>query len=156
VPPLGPGEYAEGPQYVDALVQAARGLPGARRDRLALAGHSRGGGATLQYLLDKGDVQAAVLHSSGYALRPETRAAEFNTPILILHGSTEPAGGGSANNDVALARTFEAALRKNQKSVEANYYEGGGHNTFFTNATQRDAEVRRMIEFLRRHLGTAN
>ena len=30
--------------------QAARALPGARPDRLALVGHSRGGGEALQYV----------------------------------------------------------------------------------------------------------
>jgi dipeptidyl aminopeptidase/acylaminoacyl peptidase len=101
-----------------------------------------------------GDVQAIILHDAGYALRPATRAAEFKTPILILHGTADgPAGGGSANSDVALARDFEAALRRNGKSVEANYYEGGGHLTFFTNSTQYDDEVKKMIGFLRRYLG---
>ena len=75
IPPLGPGEYPEGVQVVDALVQTMRELPGARADRLALVGHSRGAGATQQYLLVGGNVQAAVLHSSGYALKPWTRAA---------------------------------------------------------------------------------
>jgi carboxymethylenebutenolidase len=154
-PPLGPGEYAEGLQYIDALVQATGALPGARPDRLALVGHSRGGGKSLQYVLAIGSVQAVILHSAGYALRPATRAAEFKTPILIMHGTADgPADGGSANTDIALARDFEAALRRNGKSVEANYYEGGGHNTFFTNSTQRDDEVKRMIRFLQRYLGT--
>ena len=74
-------------------------------------------------------------------------------PILIMHGTTEPAGGGSANNHVALARDFETALRRHQKAVEASYYEGGGHNSFFINPAQRDDELKTMIEFLRRHVG---
>jgi dienelactone hydrolase len=157
VPPLGPGAYEEGLQYIDGLVQATRALPGARPDRLALVGHSRGGGGSLQYVLAIDNVQAVILHSAGYALRPANRAAEFKTPILIMHGTADgpaDAGGGSAISDVALARDFEAALRRNGKSVEANYYEGGGHNTFFTNSTQRDDEVKRMIRFLRQYLGT--
>src|SRR5215468_5492669 len=36
VPPLGPGAYEEGLQYIDGLVQATRALPDARPDRLAL------------------------------------------------------------------------------------------------------------------------
>lgn len=154
IPPLKVDAYPEAVQYIDALVQAARALPGARPDRLALAGHSRGGGETLQYLLAIANVQAAVLHSAGHGYRPMTRAAEFQTPILLMHGTADgPTGGGNANTDVVLARDFETALRRNGKSVEANYYEGGGHNTFFTNSTQRDDEMKRMIRFLRRHLG---
>ena len=153
-PPLGPGAYEEGLQYIDALVQAARALPGARTDRLALLGHSRGGAGSLQYVLSIGNVQAIILHDAGHALRPVTRAGDFNTPILIMHGTADgPASGGSANTDVALARDFEAALRRNGKSVEANYYEGGGHNTFFSNSTQHNDEVKRMLGFLRRYLG---
>ena len=71
IPPLGSGDYPETVQFVDALVQATRALPDVRTDRLALVGHSRGAGeATLKYLLANGTAQAAVLHSSGYALRP--------------------------------------------------------------------------------------
>jgi carboxymethylenebutenolidase len=144
------GAYPDAVQYIDALVQAARALPGARPDRLALVGHSRGGSEILQYLLATGNVQAAVLHSSSQVYRPVTRAAEFRVPILILHGTADE---NSVHTKVALVREFEAALRRNQKHVEAHYYEGGGHNTFFTNPTQRDDELKRMIEFLRRHLG---
>jgi dipeptidyl aminopeptidase/acylaminoacyl peptidase len=71
-----------------------------------------------------------------------------------MHGSADgPTTGGSANTDVSLARDFETALRRNGKSVEADYYEGGGHNTFFSNPTQRKDEVKRMIGFLRQYLG---
>jgi dienelactone hydrolase len=155
IPPLKIDTYPEAVQYIDALVQAARRLPGARAGRLALVGHSRGGGETLQYLLAIGHVQAAVLHSAGHGYRPVSRAAEFNTPILIMHGTADgPEGGGNANTDVALAREFERALRRNGNSVETNYYEGGGHNTFFTNSTQRADEMKKMIRFLQRYLGT--
>jgi dienelactone hydrolase len=155
IPPLKRDAYPEAVKYIDALVQTARALPGVRRDRIALVGHSRGGGEALQYLLAKGSVQAVVLHSTGHGYRPANRAAEFNVPILLLHGTADgPAGGGGVNTQVALTRAFEAALRRNHKPVEAHYYEGGGHNTFFTNPTQHDDELKRMIEFLRRHLGS--
>ena len=138
-------------QFVDALVQAMRGLPGVRGDRIAVVGHSRGAGATQQYLLAGGTVQAAVLHSSGYALRPWNRAAEFSVPILIMHGT---AGSASERtHSSSFAREFESSLRANKKPVETAYCEGCGHNTFFTNSAQRDDELKRMIEFLRRHLG---
>ncbi len=148
-PPLGSGEYPEAVQFVDALVQATRALPGARADRIALVGHSRGAGATQQYLLASGNVQASILHSSGYALRPWNRAAEFNVPILIMHGTADNFG---ENTQFGFAREFEMGLRANKKPVETAYCEGCGHNTFFTNSAQRDDELKRMIEFLRRHL----
>jgi dienelactone hydrolase len=150
IPPLGPGEYPTAVQFVDALAQATRALPGARADRLALVGHSRGAGATQQYLLASGNVQAAVLHSSGYALRPWTRAAELNLPILIMHGTADSFG---ENTQFRFAREFEMALRANKRPVQTAYCEGCGHSTFFTNSTQRDDELKRMIEFLRSHLG---
>jgi hypothetical protein len=109
--------------YSDAVVRVARALPGARPERLRIAGHSRGGGETLQYLLAIGGVQAAVLHSAGHGYRPVTRVGEFNVPMLILHGTADgPADGGGVNTQVSLAREFEAALRRNQKPVEAQYY----------------------------------
>ncbi len=150
IPPLGPGEYPEAVQFVDALVQATRARPGVRVDRLALVGHSRGAGAAQQYLLAKDNVQASVLHSSGYALRLWRRAAEFNAPILIMHGTADSMG---ENTQFGLAREFEMALRANNKPVETAYCEGCGHNTFFTNSAQRDDELNKMTEFLRRHLG---
>jgi dienelactone hydrolase len=151
IPPLGSGEYPEAVPFVDALVQTTRALPDVRADRLALVGHSRGAGeATLKYLLANGNVQAAVLHSSGYAPRPWQRAAEFSVPILIMHGTADSM---SENTQFRLAREFEMALRANNKPVETAYCEGCGHNTFFTNSAQRDDELKRMTEFLRRHLG---
>ncbi len=153
IPPLKRDSYPEAVQYISAIVKAARTLPGARADRLGIVGHSRGGGETLQYLLAIGDVQAAVLHSAGHGYRPVTRAAEFSVPILLLHGTVDgPADGGGVNTQVALARDFEAELRRNRKSIEAHYYEGGGHNTFFTDATQRGDELKKVIAFLRHHL----
>lgn len=154
VQPLQPVEYPDAVRLVDGLVRAARLLPGARGDRLALVGHSRGGGAIQQYLLAGGHVQAAVFHSSGFALRPWNRAAEFDVPILIMHGTADgPADGGGPNTRVERAREFEAALRANKKSVESAYCDGCGHNTFFTKPSQRHEEVKRMVQFLRDHLG---
>ena len=150
IPRLGAGEYPEAVRFVDALVQATQALPGARADRLALIGHSRGAGAVQQFILTGGHVQAAILHSSGYGLRPWTRAAEFNAPILIMHGTED---GFSDNTRFVLAREFETSLRTNNKPVETAYCEGCGHSTFFTNPTQRGEELERMVEFLRRRLG---
>lgn len=157
IPPLEHDEHPEAIRYIGAIVDAARTLSGARADRVGLVGHSRGSGEILQYLLAVGDVQAAVLHAAGHGYRPVTRAAEFNVPMLLLHGTADgPADGGGINTRVALVRDFEAELRRNRKNVEAHYYEGGGHNTFFTDPTQRDVELKKMITFLWRHLGTSS
>jgi len=143
----------EAMQTVDALVQAARTLPGARPDRVGLFGHSRGAGATLNYILGAGHVQAAVLNSGGYPNELADRAAQVKAPILILHGKADgPADGGSALTSVQMARDFEAALRRAGKPVEAMYYEGSGHNGIFTSPTQYDDEVKRIVAFLRRCL----
>lgn len=56
IPALKRDAYPEAVQYIDAVVKAARALPGARADRLGVVGHSRGGGETLQYLVAIGNV----------------------------------------------------------------------------------------------------
>ena len=105
----------------------------------------------MQYLLAVGGGHAAVLHAAGHGYRPVTRAAEFTVPMLLLHGTADgPADGAGVNTQVALAREFEAALRRNGKAIETHYSEGGGHGTFFTNVD----ELKKMIAFLWRHLGT--
>jgi carboxymethylenebutenolidase len=152
-PPMPSASSPEAMQTVDALVQAARALPGARPDRVGLFGHSRGGGATLNYILGAGNVGAAVLNSAGYPRELADLASEVKTPILMLHGTADgPADGGSAFTNVRMARDFEAALRRSGKPVEAMYYEGGRHNGIFTTSTQYRDEVQRMVTFLRRHL----
>ena len=115
-------------EIVDALVQATRGLPGVRADRLALIGHSRGGGAALNYV---STTWPRADHSGGYGTQPADHAAQFNVSILILHGTVDsPANGGNAVTNVRMAREFEAALRREGKPVEAIYYERGGPDSF--------------------------
>jgi dipeptidyl aminopeptidase/acylaminoacyl peptidase len=138
-------------RIIDALVSATRALPGVRADRIGLVGHSRGAGATLYYVQQFADVKAAALDSSGYA--DEHVAASVKAPILILHGVADgPANAGSTFTAVQRARDFEAALRSAGKAVDAHYYERGEHNSFFTDATQHDDEVQRMVAFFRRYL----
>ena len=149
-PPLPGASSPEALQALDALVQAARTLPGARPDRIALFGHSRGGGPVMNHILRVGSVQAAVLNSGGY---PSHLSTDVKSPLLILHGTADsPEDGGVAVTNVEMARDFEAKLRAAGKSVEAVYYEGGRHNDIFTNPTQYRDEVQRMLAFLRRHL----
>ena len=150
-PPMPSASSPEAMQTLDALVQAARALPGARSDRMGLFGHSRGGGPIVSYVLGAGNVQAVVLNSAGY---PATLSPQLKAPVLILHGTADsPADGGVAVTNVQMARDFEAKLRSAGKSVEAVYYEGGRHNDIFSSPTQYRDEVQRMLTFLRRHLG---
>jgi len=152
-PPLSAASSDTAQRTVAALVRAVSHLPGVRADRVALFGHSRGGGAALNYILRSHSVRAAVLNSAGYPAAMVERARDIRTPILILHGTADdPADGGSALSNVQMARDFESALRRAGKPVEAKYYEGGRHNGLFASATQRDDEVERAMTFLQRYL----
>jgi len=152
-PPMSEASSTVAQKTVESLVQAVRSLPDVRADRVALFGHSRGGGAALNYILRAETVRAAVLNSAGYPAELAERAAEVKVPLLILHGAADsPADGGSPMTDVQMAHNFETALRRAGKQVQAVYYDGAGHNAIFTSATQYDDEVQRMTAFLRRHL----
>ena len=152
-PPLSAASSDTAQRAVDALVRAVRDLPGVRAERVALFGHSRGGGAALNYILRSHSVRAVVLNSTGYPAEIVERVGSIRTPILILHGTADdPTDGGSALSNVQMARTFESALRRAGKPVEVKYYDGGRHNGLFANATQRDDEVERTITFLQRYL----
>jgi dienelactone hydrolase len=157
-PPLvessGPDRFRVARLTIDTLIQTIRTLPNVRADRVALFGHSRGAGAALDYVLTHpGEVQAAILNSAGYPPELPTRVSVINIPILILHGTADgPADGGSAFTNVEMARRFEAALRDARKIVETKYYEGTGHNSLFSVASQHQDAVQRMAVFLSRTL----
>jgi dienelactone hydrolase len=152
-PPMPDASSPEALQTVESVVQAARSLSGANPDRIGIFGHSRGGGAALNYALEKGSVQAVVLNSSRYPGQPDGVASRMKAPILMLHGTADsPDDGGSSATDIEMARDFEAALLRAGKQVEAVYYEGGRHNSIFTSATQCDDEIQRISAFLLRHL----
>jgi len=152
-PPVPPPFSPEAMRTIDALVHAARTLPGVRADRIGLFGHSRGGGAALAYLLGRDSIQAVVLNSSGYSRNASELAAQAKAPILMLHGTADsPEDGGAPATNVQMARDFEAKLREAGKPVEAVYYEGGRHNDIFKNETQRSDEIQRMTRFFRRYL----
>ena len=151
-PPLTAAATPEARRAVDALMQVTRTLPGVRPDRVALFGHSRGGGAALHYVMSDGTAQAVVLNSAGYPRELNSRVGDIKVPILILHGIDDrPADGGSSMTGVERARSFEAALRDAGKQVEARYYEGG-HNSIFASERQHEAEVEAIVAFLERHL----
>jgi dienelactone hydrolase len=152
-PPMPAHGSADALRSVAAIVDATGGLRGVDAGRVAVFGHSRGGGAALNYVLGGGRARAAVLHSAGYPAGLAQRIDRLAVPVLILHGTADgPSDGGSAVTALGMARAFEAALRRAGKDVEASYYQGGGHNGMFTSRAQWRDEVRRTAAFLRRHL----
>jgi carboxymethylenebutenolidase len=152
-PPMPPPSSPEAMRTLDALVHVARTLPGGRADRIGLFGHSRGGGAALAYLLERDNVQAVVLNSSGYSVNASELVSQAKAPILMLHGTADsPEDGGAPATNVQMARDFEAKLRQAGKPVEVVYYEGGRHNDIFTNKNQYNDEMQQIRSFLRRHL----
>ena len=152
-PPITPASSDSAYQTLDVLLQAVRDLPGVRPGRVALFGHSRGGGVALNYALSGGAVDALVLDSTGYPGDLLPQVPRLHVPILILHGAKDsPADGGSAVTDVKMARSFDAALRIAGKTVEAKFYSTGTHSGIFASRTQRADELRRIAAFLRRTL----
>ena len=148
-PPMPAGSSPEALQSLETLVRAARTLPGARPDRLALFGHSRGAAPVLNYILKNATARAVILNSSGY---PSTLPTDVKAPLLMLHGTADsPDDGGVAVTQIDMARDFEKKLRAAGKPVEAVYYDGGRHNDIFSNPTQYRAEVQEMLKFLHRY-----
>ena len=137
-------------QTLDALANSVKMMPDARG--VALFGHSRGGGAALDYALRRpGAVVAIVLNSTGYPLEVTNASPTLNVPVLMMHGTADsPADGGSAFTNVEMARRFESALRTGGKYVETKYYEGGGHNSMFSSSAQYEDAVQRISTFLHR------
>lgn len=145
--PLGP----EVVRLIDSLAHATRNLPQSRSDRLALFGHSRGGGAVLNYVLRRRGIQAAVLSSARYPASLLSLCHELQTSILMLHGTDDrPEDGGTEFTHVEMARAFERALRAAAKQVEAVYYSGGRHNDIFAQESRYADELSRICTFLER------
>src|SRR6185295_7533599 len=145
-PPISMASSEQARETVDALLKAVRQLATTRADRIALFGHSRGGGVALNYILRQSGVYAAVLDSTGYPSEVTTAAAQVQAPILLLHGTADqPADGGSPMSSVEMARAFEAAVRKAGRPIQAHYYEAARHNGIFTSESQREDEVQRTV-----------
>jgi dienelactone hydrolase len=152
-PPVPNASDPAAQQTVDALVRAVRTLPDVRPDRIALFGHSRGGGAALTYALARSEVQAVVLNSGGYPDWVTARAGELKAPVLILHGALDgPPQGGTGVTSPGMARAFAAAAHHAGKPVELQIYERGEHNSIFADRRQHDDEIRRIKAFLARTL----
>ncbi|HEV8283065.1 MAG TPA: alpha/beta fold hydrolase [Chitinophagaceae bacterium] len=139
---------------IDTLLVEVKKLSQVQKNHIALFGHSRGGGAALNYAFTHpGKVQALILNSTGYPPEVIQRASGLDVPILIIHGTVnDPADGGSALANIEMAKQFEDALKSAKKNVEAKYYEGSGHNTLFSNADQFNDTVRQILQFLKKKL----
>lgn len=157
-PPLvdvpGPDRFRVARLTIDSLVRKINTLSEVCNGNVMLFGHSRGGGAALDFVLTRpGKVQGLILNSCGYPTEVIKRASEINIPILILHGTADsPSEGGSAFTNISMVRQFEAALRSANKNVEVNYYEHGGHNGIFTSVTQFETTIQRISTFMRNKL----
>ena len=152
-PPLPEPLSEDALRTVSTLVQAVRILPDVLPNAIGIFGHSRGGGATLNYILRQADVQAAILNSARYPDELRGLASELEVPLLILHGTADSlADGGTEFTKVEMARDFEKRLTAAGKSVEAVYYEEGRHNGVFEDAAQYLDEVQRTAVFLQRKL----
>jgi alpha-beta hydrolase superfamily lysophospholipase len=125
-------------------------LPEVLPNAIGIVGHSRGGGATLNYVLRRADVQAAVLNSARYPSELRSLAPQLEVPLLILHGTDDSlADGGTEFTNVEMARDFERRLSAAGKSVEAVYYDAGRHNGIFESTTQYRDAVHRIVHFLK-------
>ncbi len=139
---------------IDSLIGAVKKNPIVQSEHLFLFGHSRGAGASLDYVLSHpGKVQGLILNSCGYPAEVIKRAKEIKASVLILHGTSDGAAdgaadGGSAVTNIDMARQFEAALKTTNKNVETKYYEGSGHNAIFSDKPQREDSMKRIVDFI--------
>ena len=157
-PPLldAPGEdrFRVARVIIDSLVGKASALPYVKKNQLALFGHSRGGGASINYVLTHPNkVQVIILNSTGYPPGVIKRASEVNVPVLIIHGTeNNPDEGGSSLANIEMAQQFETALRTANRDVEVKYYKGSGHNALFSDPAQFDDTIKQVSTFLLKKL----
>ena len=145
--PMGPSAAAR--STITDLVAAVRMLPGVRPDRIALFGHSRGAGATINYLEHGGAARAAVLNSSGYPDEYIAAATQIHASVFVLHGMKD------TNADFTRferAQQFAEALRAAKVPLQTQFYPEGVHSGMFSDRRQHDDEVARIVKFLREEL----
>jgi dienelactone hydrolase len=147
--PPGPSEQAR--NAVSDLVTAVRSMPDVRPDLMAIFGHSRGGGATANYLVHGGPADAAILESSGYDDSYVADARHVRARVLVLHGLADTQ---SEFTTPVRAKRFIEALKVAKLKPESHFYKQGTHNGLFTDRAQHDDTVRRIVAFLRKNLGS--
>jgi alpha-beta hydrolase superfamily lysophospholipase len=131
--------FATADEATEALVEAGKQLAGVKKGPFGLLGVSAGGTQATRFRAGRTGAGAIVLDSAG---RGQTTV---DAPILIL--------GGTADTLVSVdeQRTYEQALRDSGTTVEAHYYEGGGHGVTVVGEFQEDA-FKRIIDFYLRYL----
>jgi dienelactone hydrolase len=127
---------------IAALIEAGRKQPGVRSDAVALYGMSSGGAAALQVIASRSDIRAAAVDSGAYGGPEPTK---INAPVLILAGTADSYVDFTAQKD------YVDQLQRVGKHVEWHYYEGGRHTLILDPANKDDA-IKRIIDFLNRHL----
>ena len=132
-----PQDSADRSTSVDTLIDAARLLPSADADRLALVGISAGGFQTFNVLSRRHDIAAAVVDSGG------TRGAidAIDTPILMLGGEIDP------TVPITLQRSTRDALQAGGKDVSSEFYTQAGHMVL-QDPVSTEAATARAIAFL--------
>lgn len=139
--------------YVDAITQAARSLPGAKRDKVGLIGQSRGATMAVLQASNGGNVQAVVADSANYTPRRPIDAAAIDSvrtlaaPLLILHGTKDE------TVSIHEPREYEAALVRLGKPFEARYYENSEHVLTRRNNSYYADALERSVAFFAKHLG---
>jgi dipeptidyl aminopeptidase/acylaminoacyl peptidase len=136
-----PHDRALAAAAIDALIRVGRGQLDARKDALALYGQSFGGFATYQQLETRRDVTAAVIDSGMGLAYPRL----VNAAVLIL--------GGTADQSVPIQtqRQCYQQLLDARKTVEAHFYDGGGHVVISDPHYGTDATTQ-IVGFLKRYL----
>ncbi len=94
----------------------------------------------LQYIASSTDIGAAVVDSPNFS-----GPSKVNAPVLILGGTADD------RRPIQELRDDEQRLRNSGSTVEAHYYQGGGHPVSNDCDFQEDA-IKRTIEFFRRYL----
>jgi dienelactone hydrolase len=124
---------------VGAMIELAKNLPGARNGAVGLVGCSIGGAQVLVTAAHRDDVGAIVADSQVGA------PAELPTaPTLLLASEQDP-------SIVEAIHKYESSLRQSGTSVEAKYYQNGGHIVLLSTDTLADARSR-AIAFLSKNL----
>jgi dienelactone hydrolase len=123
---------------VGAMIELAKVLPGARSGSVGLVGCSIGASQALVTATFRNDIGAIVADSGG---APAELPA---SPTLLLASDQDP-------SVVEAVHKYETSLRQHGTSVEARYYENGGHVVLLSIDTLADARSR-AIAFLSKNL----